>query len=77
MQASSITELLRQHREEWLSIPGVVGTGIGECDGLPCIKLFVAEETPQLLRAIPDSVGGYTIKLEITGQFRTQEPDGK
>jgi len=68
--ARTIEQVLREHTEEWMSIPGVVGTGIGKCDGVPCIKVFLGQETPELQEAIPDSVGGYRVEVEVTGPFR-------
>ena len=66
----SIEEVLKAHTEAWMSIPGVVGTGIGKCDGAPCIKVFLGQETSELKEAIPDSVGGYRVEVEVTGPFR-------
>lgn len=66
----SIEEVREAHTAEWMSIPGVVGTGIGKCDGVPCIKVFLGQETPESKEAIPNSVGGYRVEVEVTGPFR-------
>jgi hypothetical protein len=50
----SIQEVQEAHTPAWMSIPGVVGTGIGQCDGEPCIKVFVAQRTTEVDRD-PDS----------------------
>jgi hypothetical protein len=68
----SIQEVQETHTPEWMSILGVVGTGIGSCDDLPCIKVFVAEHTPELDQ-IPDEVEGYRVEVEMTGPFRAQD----
>jgi len=56
-----------------MRIPGVVGTGIGLCDGTPCIKVLVVHATPELRKAIPDSLDGYRVVLDETGTVRAQE----
>ena len=68
--ARSIQDVLSLHTEEWMTLPGVVGTGIGECDGVPCIRVFLAQEMPESMEAIPNSVDGYRVDVEVTGSFR-------
>jgi hypothetical protein len=72
--ARSIQDVLSLHTEEWMALPGVVGTGIGDCEGEPCIRVFFAQEIPESMEAIPDSVDGYRVDTEVTGSFR---PFGK
>jgi hypothetical protein len=71
----SIEEVQEAHTREWMSIPGVVGTGIGQCDAVPCIKVFVARRTPEVDRQIPARVEGYPVRVEETGPFRTLDPN--
>jgi hypothetical protein len=71
----SIQEVQEAHTPAWMSIPGVVGTGIGRCDGEPCIKVFVAQRTSEIDRRIPDHVEGYPVSVEVTGPFRALDPD--
>ena len=75
--ARTIEQVLREHTEEWMAVPGVVGTGIGECDGVPCIKVFLGQETQESKEAIADSVGGYRVEVEVTGPFKALDPNGK
>jgi hypothetical protein len=65
-----IEEVLRDRTDHLMGVPGVVGIAQGLCDGRPCIKVFVAKKTPALLEAIPDSVEGYPVDVEETGEFR-------
>lgn len=45
---------IKERHESWLmSLPGVVGSGIGACEGKPCIKVYVKERTPELERQVP------------------------
>jgi len=61
------------HTDSLMRIPGVVGTGIGLCDGAPCIKVLVVRATPELRKAIPDSLEGYRVILDETGTVRAQD----
>lgn len=55
------------HINEWMRIPGVVGGGIGKCNGSPCIRVHVAEDKPDLHAAIPDCVDGVRVMVVVTG----------
>ena len=70
MPAKTIQEVLEQHTDQWMALPGVVGTAIGELEGRPCIKVFVAGKTDDLLAEFPESVDGYPVVIEETGEFR-------
>ena len=66
----TIEEVLKEHTDSLMSLPGVVGTAQGRCEGKPCIKVFVAKKTPQPLRQIPSSLEGYLVAVEETGEFQ-------
>jgi len=70
MSQVKIEDVLKEHTDELMSLPGVVGTGQGLCDGNPCIKIFVMELTPELEEKIPKSINGYKVVVEATGQFQ-------
>lgn len=70
----SLEEVVRAHTDGLMSVPGVVGVAQGLCDGRPCIKVFVARKTSDLLKAIPASVEGYPIAVEETGELRPFQP---
>ncbi len=70
MPSKSIIEVLKEHTDELMSIPGVVGTAEGLCDDQPCIKVFVIKNTPELEQKIPPVLEGYTVNVEETGEFR-------
>lgn len=56
-----------------MAIPGVVGTGIGLCDGEPCIKVLVTRRTAEIVEAIPEEVQGHRVEIEMTGEFRARD----
>lgn len=53
-----------------MSLPGVVGTAIGECAGQPCIRVFVVKKTSELVKKIPAMLEGFRVEVEETGKFR-------
>ena len=57
-----------------MALPGVVGAGQGLCAGAPCIKVFVAKKTPELVRQIPPAIEGYAVAVEETGEFQALDP---
>ena len=75
VQEKTIEEALRDHTDSLMSLPGVVGTGQGLCDGQPCIKVFIVKKTPELLRQIPAEIEGYTVAVEETGEIKALDPD--
>ncbi len=58
-----------------MSLPGVVGIGIGECEGVPCIKIFVVQRTPELEGEIPSTFEGFPVEMQVTGEIRTRPSD--
>jgi len=70
MPGKTIQEVQKEHTNELMAVPGVVGTAIGACDEKPCIKVYVVKKTPELDRKIPDTLEGYPVMTEETGEFR-------
>ena len=46
---------------------GVTGTAIGESGKKPCLKVYVRDEEAR--QAIPRSVGGFRVVIEMTESF--------
>lgn len=70
MSAKTIQEVVEENTGQWMGIPGVVGTAIGQFEGRPCIKVFLAEKGAELAAKFPAAVEGYRVILEETGEFR-------
>lgn len=66
----AIEEVLKEHTEELMSVPGVVGTASGICEGRPCIKVYVIRKTTGLEQEIPSILEGYPVLIEETGEIR-------
>lgn len=72
MTERSIEDVLADYSEGWMELAGVEGTGIGDCGGDPCIKVFVSRPPETFARTIPDQVEGYAVKFEATGEFEVR-----
>lgn len=70
MQEPSVSAALERHSPALIAIPGVVAVGESECDGVPCIKVYVAETTPELRERIPGSLEGFPVVVEESGEIR-------
>ncbi len=70
MPQKTITAVLKERTPSLMALPGVVGTAEGRCDGKPCIKVYVKEKTPDLLKRIPTEIEGYPVTIEETGEIR-------
>lgn len=70
----SIRQVMDRHREDWMARPEVTGMGIGRCEGEPCIVLYLIRESEEAERALPDSVGSYPVRLEVTGRIVPRTP---
>jgi len=76
MAGKAIEDVLKEHTKELMSIPGVVGTGQSLCDGKPCIKVYVVNKTPELEKQIPQTLEGYPVVIEETGEIRVFPKSG-
>ncbi len=70
---TTIEAAQQQLTERLLPLPGVEGTGIGECDGSPCIVVFLSQRTDELMEQIPSTLHGYPVEARVTGEFRPRE----
>ena len=70
MPERAIEVVLKDHTDKLMALPGVVGTAQGLREERPCIKVYVAEMTPELEQAIPEKLEGYVVDVEVTGEFR-------
>ncbi len=70
--SDAIAEVKERQESKLMSIPGVVGVGIGECEGKSCIKVYVKQKTPEQERQIPQQVEGFKVDIEATGPIEAQ-----
>ena len=67
-----INDVLRAHDKELLAISGVVGIYVAALeDGkTPCLKVMLARKSAEAERAIPKTLEGYPVVVEVTGEIR-------
>lgn len=70
MPPKPIETVLKEHTDHLMSLPGVVGTAIGECEGKPCIKVLVVRKSAELARKIPPTLDGFPVAIQETGEIR-------
>jgi hypothetical protein len=72
--ANDIRAVLDEHQEELMRLPGVVGVGIGqdETTGEPIILILMEELAPDREKALPQELGGYSVKPQVVGEIKTQ-----
>ncbi|MCH7971080.1 MAG: hypothetical protein IH960_08585 [Chloroflexi bacterium] len=65
-----IAEVLKEHADVLMALPGVNGIAQGEKDGETCVLILVVELTNDLMRQIPDDLEGYPVVITETGEFK-------
>lgn len=73
MTKKTIESVLKEHTEHLMSIPGVIGTGIGLCDGRRCIKVFTSGLTEELKKKLPEELEGHPLRIEESGPFEAYD----
>jgi len=66
-----INAVLAAHDKELLAIPGVVGVYVGVLDDgrTPCLKVMLAEKNHETEEKIPQTLDGYPVVTEVTGEI--------
>ena len=70
MADETINDIIKRHTSELMAIPDVLGVAEGRDKDTPCILVFVANKNPELSKRLPESLGGYLIKIEESDQFQ-------
>ena len=70
MASKTIEQVLKEHTEELMALPGVVGVAQSLCDGRDCIKVYVVQMSSELEQKMPKELDGYKVDIEVTGEFR-------
>lgn len=65
-----IDEVLKEYAPHLMTIQGVVGTSIGECNGNPCIKVHVVKNTIILQQQIPSMLETWQVEIMETGNVK-------
>lgn len=73
MSLPGVRDALEERSPRLLALPGVIGAGLGECQGRACIKVLVQKTTPELAESVGSILGEYPFELEETGELRAQD----
>ncbi len=69
----SIEEAHRALTDSLMSEAGIAGIGISECDGSPCLKVYVVARTDEIMSRIPDTIEGYQVTVMESGELEARE----
>jgi hypothetical protein len=70
MANETVREVLERHARQLTSLRGVLGVAEGETGGRPCITVYVAEKTAEVMAGIPGDLGGWPVVVRESGEFR-------
>ncbi|HYQ89817.1 MAG TPA: hypothetical protein VEU09_09365 [Candidatus Binatia bacterium] len=74
MTARPLSQVLKSHTAELMSIPGVVGTGEGAASGPgsggSVILVLVSSRTPEVSSRVPKQLEGYPVAVRVVGEVR-------
>jgi len=62
----------RKHEARLMSMPGVVGVGIGRSEGRDCICIYVKDDDPRILAALPRALEEIPVEVIVSGPFTTR-----
>lgn len=67
---ASVEQVKRRHEARLMKMRGVVGVGIGRKDGKDCIRIYVEDDSPKILAALPQAVEEVPVEIVVSGRFR-------
>lgn len=73
MTEQTIEQVQHVYTAQWMDIPGVQGTAIGQHEGSLCILILSSVRASDLRDNIPESVQGYPVVIKETGTFHTRD----
>lgn len=66
-----ISAVLKDHAADWMQIPGVTMVAEGQTEtGAPCLRIYVLKLTPELRDRLPETVEGYPVEIEESGEIK-------
>jgi hypothetical protein len=69
-QNVAIEKVKEQYESALMTIEGILGVGIGNCEGKACIKVYAERESITLKKKIPKQLGGFKVELEVLGPIQ-------
>ena len=68
----SIEDANQSLANELMPVSGISAVGISECDGTPCLKVYVVELTEELDERIPLEFQGHEVVVDESGEIRAR-----
>ncbi len=69
---ASVEAVKRRHEARLMNIRGVVGVGIGRKEGKDCICVYVSEDNPRILTAVPRTLEEIPVEVVVSGVFKAR-----
>ena len=70
VEHKTIKMVLAQHSRNLASLPGIGAVAEGECDGKPCIKIYLSGDSAEVLESIPESIEGIPVSISLSGDIK-------
>ena len=70
MNRTSIATAIESYGPGLMELKHVVGVGESNCNGEPCIRVYLAKADHETLSEIPAKLDGITVIKEISGPIR-------
>jgi hypothetical protein len=67
MAPFDLSEVVRRHTEQLMTLPAVVGVAEGRSDGHPCVVVLVERRRAEAVAAIPNLLDGFPTRIVETG----------
>ncbi len=65
-----IEDVIAEEASALMDISGVTGVGQTEVDDEDCILVMVTRSSPEVEAAIPASLGGFRVVVQVMGEFQ-------
>ena len=69
---ATVKAVKRKHEERLMGLPGVVGVGIGRKEGRDCICVYVTDDNPKILAALPRTLEEIPVEIIVSGSFTSR-----
>jgi hypothetical protein len=69
---ATVKAVKRKHEDRLMSLPGVVGVGIGRKEGRDCICVYVNDDSPRILAALPRTLEEIPVEIIVSGPFTSR-----
>jgi hypothetical protein len=68
--------VLRTVENELMTIPGVIGVGVGESKGRPCINVYVNKWSAEIDEEVPAEVKDVPVVIVEAGEVSSRSGEG-